>query len=47
MGCLFGRHSPVRREVHYKGHAKTGPCRYCGVTLEKGGDGRWVRRRGA
>lgn len=46
IGCLIGRHSPSRREVHYEGHLKVGPCRYCGLELEKRGDGKWVSRKG-
>lgn len=47
LGCLVGRHSPSRRAVQYKGHLKTGPCRYCGAELEKRADGRWTVRKGA
>ena len=45
LRCLFGRHSPARRLVHYKDDHKVGPCRYCGTKLEKGRDGRWQMRR--
>ena len=45
LGCLIGRHSPSRRSVQYVGHLKVGPCRDCGADLEKGRDGRWIRRR--
>ena len=47
LGCLIGRHSPARRKVHYDGHLKSGPCKHCGIQLEKAADGRWAAKRGA
>ncbi len=47
LGCLIGRHSPARRKVHYDGHLKSGPCKHCGIQLEKASDGRWAAKRGA
>ncbi|WP_421854356.1 hypothetical protein [Novosphingobium sp.] len=47
IGCAIGRHAPSRRAVEYEGHLKIGPCRFCGQALEKGGDGRWVSRKGS
>jgi hypothetical protein len=44
LGCVIGRHAPLRRAVQQKGHQKTGPCRYCGTELEKRADGRWAVR---
>ncbi|WP_147160936.1 hypothetical protein [Novosphingobium sediminis] len=44
LRCLVGRHSPSRRSVRYEGHLKVGPCKYCGIELEKSADGRWVHR---
>ena len=44
LRCLLGRHSPARRLVRYDGHLKIGPCKYCGVQLEKHADGQWVIR---
>lgn len=46
LRCMIGRHSPARRKVHYDGHQKIGPCKYCGIALEQKDDGRWARRRG-
>ena len=45
LRCVFGRHSPARKRVHYENDHKVGPCRYCGARLEKGRDGRWQERR--
>lgn len=45
LRCMIGRHSPSRRKVQYDGHLKCGPCKYCGIALEKGDDGMWVPRR--
>jgi len=45
LRCVVGHHSPSRRKVHYDGHLKTGPCKYCGIELEKAADGRWLPRR--
>ena len=47
LGCVIGHHSPARRKVHYDGHLKSGPCKYCGIQLEKAADGRWAAKRGA
>jgi hypothetical protein len=44
LRCIIGRHSPSRRGVHYEGHLKVGPCRYCGAELEKRDNDRWVAR---
>jgi len=46
LRCLFGQHSPSRKKVQYHGHLKSGPCKYCGIPLEKAADGRWLPRRG-
>ena len=45
LGCLIGRHEPARRSVHYEGHLKIGPCRYCARELEKRPEGHWAARR--
>jgi hypothetical protein len=45
LRCMIGHHSPSRRKMHYDGHLKSGPCKYCGMALEKAANGLWLLRR--
>jgi hypothetical protein len=45
LRCMIWHHSPSRRKMHYDGHLKSGPCKYCGMALEKAANGLWLLRR--
>jgi hypothetical protein len=44
LGCLIGRHKPVRRDVNWDGLTYTGHCRHCGAAIERRARNNWRKR---
>ena len=44
VGCLIGRHQPLRRDVAWDGRAYVGTCRHCAATIIRHGHNDWRKR---